>query len=76
MFIANFHNLIRGVDCFNGEKNLNNVNCPLQNIYDINVSDMDAPYVQGKKPKRHATPYVQCISCLSPSSSFVTFDVK
>ena len=81
------------------------------NKHDIYVPDMEAPYVQGKKPRRHATTssvsnlnhyrhdclfsvldlqlhelnasfdeentgLLQCVSCLSPSSSFATFDVK
>lgn len=75
------------------------------------VSDKDASYVQGKKPRRHATTSIvsnlhhykhnclfsvldlqlhelnvrfdeenteilECVSCLSPSSSFVAFYVK
>ncbi|KAH1227879.1 Zinc finger MYM-type protein 1 [Glycine max] len=81
------------------------------NKHDIDVLDLDAPYVQGKKPRRHATTssvsnlhhykhdclfsvsdlqlhelnarfdeenieLLQCVSCLSPSSSFEAFDVK
>ncbi|KAH1262735.1 Zinc finger MYM-type protein 1 [Glycine max] len=81
------------------------------NKHDIDVPDLDAPYVQGKKPRRHATTssvsnlhhykhdclfsvldlqlhelnarfdeenteLLQCVSCLSPSSSFEAFDVK
>ncbi|XP_058776173.1 uncharacterized protein LOC131650484 [Vicia villosa] len=58
----------------------------------INVPNMDASYVQGKKPRRHATTsslhelnarfdeenteLLECVLCLSPSSSFATFDVK
>lgn len=81
------------------------------NKHDIDVPDMDAPYVQAKKPRQHATTssvsnlhyykhdclcsvvdlqlhelntrfdeenteLLQCVSCLSPSSSFAAFDVK
>ncbi|XP_058739937.1 uncharacterized protein LOC131612140 [Vicia villosa] len=81
------------------------------NKLDIDVPDMDASYVQGKKPRRHATTssvsnlhhykhdclfnvldlqlhelnarfdeenteLLECVSCLSPSSSFAAFDVK
>ena len=81
------------------------------NKHDIDVPDLDALYVQGKKPRRHATTssvsnwhhfkhdflfsvldlqlhelnarfdeenteLLQCVSCLSPSSSFEAFDVK
>ncbi|KAI5387098.1 hypothetical protein KIW84_073309 [Lathyrus oleraceus] len=81
------------------------------NKHDIDVSDMDVSYVQGKKPRRYAitssvfnlnhykhdylfsildlqlhklnarfdeenTEILQCVSCLSPSSSFAAFDVK
>ncbi|KRH30943.1 hypothetical protein GLYMA_11G216600v4, partial [Glycine max] len=81
------------------------------NKHDIDMPDLDAPYVQGKKPRRHATTssvsnlhhykhdclfsvldlqlhelnarfdeenteLLQCVSCLSPSSSFEAFDVK
>ncbi|XP_057426549.1 uncharacterized protein LOC130719980 [Lotus japonicus] len=62
------------------------------NKHDIDVPDLDAPFVQGKKPRRHAitsslhelnarfdeenTEFLQCVSCLNPSSSFEAFDVK
>ncbi|KAG4921415.1 hypothetical protein JHK84_050288 [Glycine max] len=62
------------------------------NKHDIDVHDLNALYVQGKKPRRHATTsslhelnarfdednteLLQCVSCLSPSSSFEAFDVK
>ncbi|KAL2586489.1 hypothetical protein AAZV13_13G057800 [Glycine max] len=81
------------------------------NKHDIDMPDLDALYVQGKKPRRHATTssvsnlhhykhdylfsvldlqlhelnarfdeenteLLQCVSCLSPSSSFEAFDVK
>uniref|UniRef100_A0A0R0IDG6 HAT C-terminal dimerisation domain-containing protein n=1 Tax=Glycine max TaxID=3847 RepID=A0A0R0IDG6_SOYBN len=81
------------------------------NKHNIDVSDLDALYVQGKKSRRHATTssvsdlhhykhdylfsvldlqlhelndrfdednieLLQCVSCLSPSSSFEAFDVK
>lgn len=44
------------------------------NEHDIDVPDMDAPYVQGKKPRWHAT--TSSVSNLQSMIVFLDFDVK